>query len=111
MVRCPGCNTECKGGKGLTLHLRLTTNEACHAIFSAAETHIGPLIPAAHLQQPLQADDSDIEQFGEAHKYGLPVNDGAFHGDFFGDDYMEEDFGYKSDEGESPEDSDPEKLG
>ncbi|KAJ7846002.1 hypothetical protein B0H13DRAFT_2238970 [Mycena leptocephala] len=39
---CPGCNTDCKGGKELSLHLRLTTNEACHAIFSAADSRSEP---------------------------------------------------------------------
>ncbi|KAF7342815.1 hypothetical protein MSAN_01997400 [Mycena sanguinolenta] len=106
MVRCPGCQVECKGGKGLTLHLRLSTNEACHAIFTTAESHVGPLPPnlayysGSSSQEHDQGSDTEIEKFGDIHIHGLPH--GEFRGDFFGENYLEEDFGY------DPADHDPE---
>ncbi|KAJ7501623.1 hypothetical protein B0H11DRAFT_1908057 [Mycena galericulata] len=107
---CPGCNVDCKGGKGLSLHLRLTTNEACRAIFTEAESRIGPL-PAKHAQeQQFQERDAN---FGPPQMHGLPSGDNVFQGDFFGNNYTDEEFGYDlgsedefDDEG-SDEDEDP----
>jgi hypothetical protein len=106
LVRCPGCQTECKGGKGLNLHLRLTTNDACRAIFTAAESHVGPIPPSlayyggSSSQEHDKDSDSDTEQFGDLHMHGLPH--GEFQGDIFGENYLEKDFGY------DPADDDPE---
>ncbi|KAJ7862972.1 hypothetical protein B0H13DRAFT_1899820 [Mycena leptocephala] len=103
MVNCPGCGTQCKGGKGLSLHLRLTANGNCHAIFTAAESHVGAL-PANFAQAPNPSVDQDeIENFGDLH--GLPTGGTVFRGDFFGDDYADEDFGYRSDGGEDDSDN------
>ncbi|KAJ7881533.1 hypothetical protein B0H14DRAFT_3082561 [Mycena olivaceomarginata] len=95
MVNCPGCNVYFNGGKGLSLHLRLTTNETCHAIFTAANADLGAL--PANFAQPsdLPQEPDDIEEFGELH--GLPASGTEFQGDFFGDNYGEDDFGYQSD--------------
>ncbi|KAJ7181984.1 hypothetical protein C8R46DRAFT_1313743 [Mycena filopes] len=97
MVNCPGCNVYFNGGKGLSLHLRLTTNQTCHAIFTAANSDLGAL-PTDFAQAPDPPQD-DVEKFGELH--GLPAPGTEFQGDFFGDNYGEEDFGYQSD---GPED-------
>ncbi|KAJ7707200.1 hypothetical protein B0H14DRAFT_3643699, partial [Mycena olivaceomarginata] len=92
---CPGSNVYFNGGKGLSLHVRLTTNETCHAIFTAANADLGAL--PANFAQPsdLPQEPDDIEEFGELH--GLPASGTEFQGDFFGDNYGEEDFGYQSD--------------
>ncbi|KAJ7730707.1 hypothetical protein DFH07DRAFT_969093 [Mycena maculata] len=107
---CPGCNTDCKGGKGLTLHLRLTTNEACHAIFTAAESRVRPL-PANPAQEPNRSPEhDDTEAFGRIGMHGLPSGDTAFQGDFFGDDYADDEFGYVSDGGERSEDEEDDPI-
>ncbi|KAJ7828125.1 hypothetical protein B0H14DRAFT_3466499 [Mycena olivaceomarginata] len=106
MVRCPGCQTECKSGKGLSLHLRLSTNDACHEIFTSAESHVGPLPPSLayyggnNSQERDQGSDSEIEKFGDFPMHGLPH--GELRGDIFGENYLQEDFGY------NPADDDPE---
>ncbi|KAJ7728556.1 hypothetical protein B0H14DRAFT_3518585 [Mycena olivaceomarginata] len=90
MPRCPGCNTECNGGKGLSLHLRLTQNLACNAILTAAENHVGS-IPRkfAVPEEPTQEQPQD---------YGLPQGQTVFGGDFFGEDYTAGDFPADSDD-------------
>ncbi|KAF7364489.1 hypothetical protein MVEN_00317300 [Mycena venus] len=82
MPRCPGWGTECAGGKGLSLHLKLTTNERCSAIFRAAE----------------------------GHDHGLPSGHTEFAGHFFGDNYTAGDFPDDSDD-ELDEESDNDTVG
>ncbi|KAJ7133963.1 hypothetical protein C8R43DRAFT_1132985 [Mycena crocata] len=108
MVRCPGCDVDCKGGKGLTLHLRLTTNEACRAIFTAADSHVGN-VPINHAPEPDRSQEpNEIQNFGLPHLHGLPSGDTIFQGDFFGDDYADEEFGYQSGDGDGDDDLDAE---
>lgn len=93
MPVCAGCNIEFIG-KGYTLHLKLTTNPLCMAIFERADG------------QGTQAQDH--EYFGSPAYHGLPS--GKFAGDFFGADYAPEDFGYiLEDEDDSPAGSGSEK--
>ncbi|KAJ6549721.1 hypothetical protein B0H19DRAFT_1211389 [Mycena capillaripes] len=104
---CPGCNGDFKGGKGLSLHLRFTTNEPCVAIFRAAEDGIA--LPA--FPQPAQASvNANTENFGDLSDHGLPRGHTTFEGDFFGDSYTPEELGYSSnDEEEDPPESDDEE--
>jgi hypothetical protein len=86
MPVCAGCNVEFIG-KSYTLHLKLTTNPPCVAIFKRADG------------QGTQAQDH--EYFGSPAYHGLPS--GKFASDFFGADYAPEDFGYiLEDEDDSP---------
>ncbi|KAJ7431099.1 hypothetical protein B0H11DRAFT_2386539 [Mycena galericulata] len=108
--RCPGCNGNFKGGKGLALHLKLTTTDSCVAVFRAAEAGPGIFVPEVSLQQEqvsTHKSDDGGEEFGDPHGHGLPSGNNTFEGDFFGDDYMREDLGYMSEhEEEVPSQSD-----
>ncbi|KAJ7733976.1 hypothetical protein B0H16DRAFT_1467860 [Mycena metata] len=89
MVRCAGCQNDFKG-KGYTLHLKLTHNPPCVAIFEAAE--------ARTVHQKPSAEFGNIE---------IPA--GPFEGDFFGEGYTPVDFGYVDDsEDDGPPSNDPE---
>ncbi|KAJ7705815.1 hypothetical protein B0H16DRAFT_1346020 [Mycena metata] len=89
MVRCAGCQNDFKG-KGYTLHLKLTHNPPCVAIFEAAE--------ARTVHQKPSAEFGNIE---------IPA--GPFEGDFFGEGYTPVDFGYVNDsEDDGPPSNDPE---
>ncbi|KAJ7756682.1 hypothetical protein B0H16DRAFT_1662562 [Mycena metata] len=95
MPRCPGCNTQCQGQKGLTLHLKLTTNNACAAIFRAAENHVGNAPPTLAARNPTSEPESEPEQ---PQDHGLPSGETVFAGDFFGNDYTAGDFPQDSDD-------------
>ncbi|KAJ7737437.1 hypothetical protein DFH07DRAFT_752997 [Mycena maculata] len=101
MVFCPGCKTECRGQKGLSVHLKSTSNPPCVAIFRAAEGHVGntpfSLVPEAAQEQPQD--------------YGLPSGQTDFTGDYFGEDYTAGDFPGDSDDEESDHDSDDDPVG
>ncbi|KAJ7709363.1 hypothetical protein B0H16DRAFT_1679153 [Mycena metata] len=108
MVHCPGCNTDFSSGKGLALHLKLTTAEACSAVFRAAENHVGNAPPALAAANPPPEPEPAVPERPEDH--GLPHGETIFTGDFFGDDYTAGDFPNDS-ENESDEESDIDPVG
>ncbi|KAJ7820844.1 hypothetical protein B0H14DRAFT_2599710 [Mycena olivaceomarginata] len=87
MPRCPGCQTECRGQKGLFLHLSLTSNDTCSAIFRAAESHVGNAPPTLAVPNPVPELEHEQPQ-----DYGLPKGQTVFAGDFFGENYTAGDF-------------------
>ncbi|KAJ7868024.1 hypothetical protein B0H14DRAFT_3586641 [Mycena olivaceomarginata] len=103
--QCPGCKIDFHGGKGLSVHLKLTANSPCRAIFLAAEAGN---IPSA-LPQPRSTEDQN-ESFGDLSGHGLPQGHTTFQGDFFGEDYTPEELGYDPDDdaGDPPASDDEE---
>jgi hypothetical protein len=102
--RCPGCNIDFKGGKGLSLHLKLTSDEPCRAIFLAAENRGTAALPAFLRQEPSAVDDN-TEKFGDLSDHGLPRGASTFDGDFFGENYTSEELGF--DPGDDDEEGTP----
>ncbi|KAJ7918864.1 hypothetical protein B0H13DRAFT_2433854 [Mycena leptocephala] len=102
---CPGCNVDFRGAKGLSLHLKLTKNDPCTAIFRAAVGGIDAL-PASLRQAHVPLSDN-AEEFGDLSDHGLPRGNATFEGDFFGNNYTPEELGFNpGDDEEDPSDSD-----
>jgi hypothetical protein len=106
MVVCAGCNGHFKSNLAHSIHLRRTRNLPCRAIFLQALDYL----PQLSDSDP----DIDDEQFlGIAHPrtWGEDPDVPAPHfaGDFFGDNYAEEDFEMLAmEDGVLPPDSDDE---
>jgi hypothetical protein len=74
MPKCPGCGTKLAGGgRARTIHLAKTSDGRC-----------------------LKACQ-EAEEFGSDLRGEFPAGGGTFTGDFFGEEYTEDDFGYISD--------------
>ncbi|KAJ7342729.1 hypothetical protein DFH08DRAFT_1011044 [Mycena albidolilacea] len=103
--QCPGCKIDFQGGKGLSVHLKLTAHPPCRAIFLAAEAGNIPSAPP----QPRSTEDQN-ESFGDLSGHGLPQGHTTFQGDFFGGDYTPEELGYDPDDdaGDPPSSDDEE---
>ncbi|KAJ7821278.1 hypothetical protein B0H13DRAFT_1920855 [Mycena leptocephala] len=104
---CPGCNVDFRGAKGLSLHLKLTQNDPCAAIFRTAVDGSDAL-PASLRQAHVPLIDN-AEEFGDLSDHGLPRGNATFEGDFFGDNYTPEELGFNPDDEEDPPDSDDEE--
>lgn len=94
MPVCAGCGTNFIG-RAYGNHFAQTSDPRCLKIRDDAEADM------AH---------SDSEDFGPETAGEFPPGGGAFAGDFFGDDYEEDDFGYNSEgssaSGPGPDDDD-----
>ncbi|KAJ7817588.1 hypothetical protein B0H14DRAFT_2601881 [Mycena olivaceomarginata] len=101
-----GLNIDFKGGKGLSVHLKLTTHPPCRAIFLAAEAGN---VPSAFPAPQMSMEDQN-ESFGDLSGPGLPQGHTTFQGDFFGEDYTPEELGYDPDDdaGDPPQSDDEE---
>ncbi|KAJ6605728.1 hypothetical protein B0H10DRAFT_2311298 [Mycena sp. CBHHK59/15] len=78
----------------------MTTSDPCAAIFKAAEARVNEM--PANPMHPVPEEENQAEQFGDLPQHGLPRGEGVFAGDFFGDNYTADEFGYIPD---GPEDS------
>ncbi|KAF7337296.1 hypothetical protein MSAN_02282200 [Mycena sanguinolenta] len=92
MRTCPGCGEKLESGRAYASHFSKISDPRCLKVRHEAEAQA-------------QLTDSE-EEFGSDLQGEFPTASGAFAGDFFGDDYTEEDFNYISDEREDSE-SDP----
>ncbi|KAJ7182150.1 hypothetical protein C8R46DRAFT_1314196 [Mycena filopes] len=89
MHYCPGCLRNFESSQGYSAHFSKTLHEPCREIRRAAESQ-------------LDLSDSDDEEFGAGLRGEFPTGQAKFTGDFFGDDYVDDDFGYISDSGNEP---------
>ncbi|KAJ7021153.1 hypothetical protein C8F04DRAFT_1195762 [Mycena alexandri] len=88
---CEGCN-KLFTKKGLTSHLRKTTNPACTRIFeSVGDTW------ASDSSDSTTDSDSETQQFGDLNDAGLLTGQTHFEGDYFGSDYTAEQLGLEDD--------------
>ncbi|KAF7366470.1 hypothetical protein MSAN_00904000 [Mycena sanguinolenta] len=85
MRPCPGCGKKLESGRAYGNHFSTTSDPRCLKLRSDAEAEA-------------QWTDSDEEDFGSDLRSDFPTGGGSFTGDFFGEDYTEEDFNYLSDD-------------
>ncbi|KAF7343824.1 hypothetical protein MSAN_01963600 [Mycena sanguinolenta] len=85
MQLCPGCGKKFESGRAYGLHFSTTSDSRCLKVREDGEAEA-------------QLTDSDEEKFGSDLRGEFPTGGGTFSGDFFGENYAEEDFNYISDE-------------
>ncbi|KAJ6526345.1 hypothetical protein B0H19DRAFT_1084449 [Mycena capillaripes] len=88
MPKCPGCGIDFVGGRAFGNHFVKTSDARCLKVREDAE-----------------AQASSEKEFGSDLQGEFPTGGGSFAGDFFGDDYTEEDFNYLDDSTDSDSDS------
>lgn len=82
-ILCPGCHKNFITFGGWSQHLSQTSHPACRAIYEERRTYLPGV-------EPESLDEDDSEQF--QHEDDIPPPQQTFNGDYFGDDYGEDDF-------------------
>ncbi|KAJ6607088.1 hypothetical protein B0H10DRAFT_2228204 [Mycena sp. CBHHK59/15] len=102
MPHCSGCSKTFPTTRGYHTHFSKTTHEPCLKIREDAEADL-----------PSSDSSTDEENFGQDLRGTFPHGQTRFSGDFFGDNYADEDFGYvydsdaeRGDASGNPDDSD-----